>query len=336
MRAVVYSEPGPSSVLRVEERPDPTAGPGEVVVRLERAGVNPTDWKFRAQTMRGFEEVVPGQDGAGTVEAIGDGVSRVTPGDRVWLTVAQHERPYGTAAELTVQSEARVARLPDDADADLGASLGVPAVTAHRALTAGEVTRLAPGALDGATVLVAGGAGAVGNAAIQLARWSGATVVTTVSSEEKAALARAAGAHHVVNYRTDDVVTAVRDVAPDGVDQVVEVSLVDNVAADVELLRVHGTVAYYADTGGADAAIPVRASFAKNLRLQGLILYTLAPDLLAAAQEDVTAAVAAGALRAGEDAGLPLHHYPLAEAAAAHDAVEQGTVGKVLLDLTTP
>ncbi len=331
MRAVVYSEPGPSSVLRVEELPDPTPGAGEVVVRLERAGVNPTDWKFRSQTMRGFGEVVPGQDGAGTVEAVGEGVGSVAPGDRVWLTVAQHERPHGTAAELTVQSEARVARLPDDADADLGASLGVPAVTAHRALTAGDVTRLGPGALDGATVLVAGGAGAVGNAAIQLARWAGATVVSTVSSEEKAALARAAGAHHVVNYRTDDVVTSVRDVAPDGVDQVVEVSLVDNVAADVELLRTHGTLAYYADAGGAEAALPVRASFAKNLRLQGLILYTLAPGLMAAAQEDVTAAVAAGALRVGEDAGLALHHYPLAEAAAAHDAVEQGTVGKVLL-----
>lgn len=334
MRAVVYREPGPSSVLQVADLPDPEPGPGDVLVRLERAGVNPTDWKFRANAMRGFEQVVPGQDGAGTVAAVGDGVDGLAVGDRVWLVLAQHERPVGTAAELTVQPAARVVRLPDGADADLGASLGVPAVTAHRALTAGDdVTRLAPGAFAGATVLVAGGAGAVGNAAIQLGRWAGATVVTTVSSEEKAALATAAGAHHVVNYRTDDVVTAVRDLAPDGVDLVVEVSLVDNVAADVDLLRNHGTLAYYADTGGAEAAVPVRASFAKNLRLQGLILYTLAPHLVEAATEDVTAAVAAGALRVGEDAGLPLHHFPLADAAAAHDAVEAGAVGKVLLDV---
>ncbi len=193
MRAIVYSETGPSSVLRWEERPDPAPGPGEVLVRLARAGVNPTDWKFRAGAMRGFDEVVPGQDGAGTVEAVGDGVEHVAPGDRVWLVLAQHERPGGTAAELTVQPAARVVPLPGAADLDLGASLGVPAVTAHRALTAGEVTRLGPGALDGTTVLVAGGAGAVGNAAVQLARWSGATVVTTVSSPEKGGLASAAG-----------------------------------------------------------------------------------------------------------------------------------------------
>ena len=334
MRAVVYSEPGPSSVLRVEERPDPAPGPGEVLVRVERAGVNPTDWKFRSQTMRGFDEVVPGQDGAGTVEAVGDGVESVRPGDRVWLVLAQHERPFGTAAELTVQPAARVVPLPENADADLGASLGVPAVTAHRALTAGDgVSRLAPGAFAGATVLVAGGAGAVGNAAVQLARWAGASVVTTVSSDEKGALARAAGAHHVVNYRTEDVVAAVREVAPDGVDLVVEVSLAANVAVDLEVLRNHGTISFYADNGGAEAAVPVRPSFAKNARLQGLILYTLGPDLLAVAAQDVNAAVAAGGLRIGEDAGIALHHFPLAEAAAAHDAVERGTVGKVLLDL---
>ena len=184
-------------------------------------------------------------------------------------------------------------------------------------------------------VLVAGGAGAVGNAAIQLARWAGASVVATVSSEEKAALARAAGAHHVVDYTggTDATVAAIREAAPDGVDLVVEVSLAANVAVDVSVLRTHGTIAYYADNGGAEAVVPVRPTFAKNLRLQGVLLYTLDPSLLAAAAEDVTAAVEAGALRVGEDAGLPLHHYPLEQAADAHAAVEGGAVGKVLLDV---
>ncbi len=335
MRAVVYSQTGPSSVLSLVERPDPVAGPGEVLVRVVRAGVNPTDWKFRAQMMTGHDEVVPGQDGAGVVEAVGDGVTHVAPGDRVWLYLAQYGRPYGTAADLTVQPAARVVPLPAEADFDLGASLGVPAVTAHRALTSSDdVSRLGPGALAGRTVLVAGGAGAVGNAAIQLAVWSGAQVITTVSGPEKAALATAAGAHHVLNYRTDDVVARVAEIAPGGVDLVVEVAPADNLALDLEVVRNHGTIAYYANNGGDSAELPLRASFAKNLHLQGVLLYTLDPDLLAAAAEDVNTAVAAGALRVGAEAGVPLHHHPLADTAAAHDAVEAGAVGKVLIDLS--
>ena len=335
MRAVVYSQTGPSSVLSVEERPLPEPGPGEVRVRVVRAGVNPTDWKFRANAMNGpWDQVVPGQDAAGVVDAVGEGVDGFAVGDRVWTILAQWARPGGTAAEHTVLPTACVVPLPDGASYDLGASLGVPAVTAHRALTAGEdATRLGPGALEGRTVLVAGGAGAVGNAAIQLAVWSGATVVTTISSDEKADLARAAGAHHVVNYRTEDAAARIKEIVPQGVDLVVEVALAENLALDVEVLRNRGTLAYYADNGGAEAALPVRASFAKNLRLQGLLLYTLGEDLLAAAAEDVTAAVAAGALRVGDDVGVPLHHYPLEETAAAHDAVEAGAVGKVLIDV---
>lgn len=333
MRAVVYSETGPSSVLSLVERPDPTAGPGEVLVRVVRAGVNPTDWKYRTVMKTGPEEVVPGQDGAGVVEAVGAGVDHVAVGDRVWLLLAQHGRAYGAAAELTVQPADHVVVLPDHADFDLGASLGVPAVTAHRALTAGSVHRLGPGTLHGSVVLVAGGAGAVGNAAIQLAVWSGATVVTTVSSPEKAALATAAGAHHVIDYRTEDVAARVREVAPDGVQVIVEVAPAQNLGLDLDVVANHGTIAYYANNGGDEATLPLRPSFAKNVRLQGVLLYTLAPDLLAAATLDVTAAVAAGALRVGEDVGLPLHHYPLADLAAAHDAVEGGVVGKVLVDV---
>ncbi len=335
MRAVVYSETGPSSVLSLAEREAPTPGPGEVLIRIVRAGVNPTDWKFRVGAMGGlqYDEVVPGQDGAGVVEAIGDGVDHVAPGDRVWLVLAQFGRAVGTATELTVQPARCVVPLPDAASYDLGASLGVPAVTAHRALTSGTVTRLAPEALSGQVVLVAGGAGAVGNAAIQLAVWAGATVVTTVSGEEKAALARAAGAHHVVNYRTEDVVAAVREVAPQGVDLVVEVAPADNLPLDLEVVRNHGTIAFYANNGGDEASMAVRPAFAKNVRLQGVLLYFLDADLLVAATQDVNAAVVAGALRVGEEAGVPLHHYPLAETAAAHDAVEGGAVGKVLLDL---
>ncbi|WP_137295692.1 NADPH:quinone reductase [Nocardioides dongxiaopingii] len=333
MRAVTYSETGPSSVLGVVERDDPTPGPGEVLVRVVRAGVNPTDWKFRAVMKSIPGEVVPGQDGAGTVEALGEGVENLQVGDRVWLYLAQHGRAVGTAAELTVQPAEHVVPLPDGASFDLGASLGVPAVTAHRALTVSGVDRLAPGALAGHTVLVAGGAGAVGNAAIQLAVWAGATVVTTVSGPEKAALAAAAGAHHVVNYRTEDVAARVREIAPDGVDTVVEVAPAANFALDVEVAAQHGTVAFYADNGGEEATLPLRPGFAKNLRIQGILLYTVRPEHLRAAAEDVTAAVVAGALRVGEEVGVPLHHFPLEETAAAHDAVEGGAVGKVLIDV---
>ena len=336
MRAIVYSETGPSSVLRLVDRDLPEPGPGELRVRLLRAGVNPTDWKARAggtYAALPYAEITPGQDGAGVVDAVGEGVVGFSVEDRVWLLLAQHGRPYGTAAEHVVVPADNAVHLPVGASYDLGASLGVPAVTAHRALTSGDVGRLEPGALRGQTVLVAGGAGAVGNAAIQLARWAGATVLSTVSSDEKAALAVAAGAHQTVNYRIGDPAAEIRALAPDGVDLVVEVAPATNNDLDREVLRVHGTIAIYANNGGDELTLPVRATFSKNLRYQFILLYQLAPDLLRAAAEDISAAVEAGALQVGAQAGVPLHHYRLEEAGAAHDAVEQGAVGKVLIDL---
>jgi NADPH2:quinone reductase len=232
MRAIVYSEPGPSSVLHLAERPVPEPGPGQVRVRVVRAGVNPTDWKTRAGTARAmaFPEVTPGQDGAGVVDAVGPGAGGpgaggLAPGQRVWLYLGQHGTPYGTAAEYCVLDARRAVplpeSLPDDVAFDLGACLGVPAITAHRALTSSTAaTRLGPGTLAGRLVLVHGGAGAVGNAAIQLAAWSVATVISTVSSDAKAALATAAGAHQVVNYRTGDAAAAIRRLAPDVVGKV--------------------------------------------------------------------------------------------------------------------
>lgn len=337
MRAVVYTESGDSSVLEVVERPVPEPGRGEVRIRVVRAGVNPTDWKFRAGGMGelAFPEIVPGQDGAGIVAAVGPGVTDLAVGDRVWTMLAQHTRPGGTAQEHVVLPTANVTVLPDAASYDLGASLGVPAVTAHRALTTSEdgPDRLAPGALDGMTVLVSGGAGAVGNAAIQLARWAGATVISTVSSPEKAALAAAAGAHHTVDYREADVVAAVHEVAKDGVDLVVEVAPAQNLRSDVRLIRPRGTIAIYANNGGDEVTLSVRETFSTNARFQWVLLYTVGQEALRAAAEDITAAVADGALGVGEEHGLPLHHYPLAEAAQAHAAVEGGAVGKVLLDV---
>ncbi|WP_127792535.1 NADPH:quinone reductase [Agromyces sp. LHK192] len=337
MRAITYSQTGPSSVLGLIERDLPEPGPGEVRVRVVVSGVNPTDWKARAGGSGPipFAEVVPNQDGSGVVDAVGDGVTDLAVGDRVWVYLAAFQRPTGTAQDYTVLPRERVVALPDAAGFDVGASLGVPAMTAHRALTVheGGPTRLAPGALDGRVVLIAGGAGAVGHAAIQLARWAGATVITTVSSPEKAALATAAGAHHVVDYREEDAAAAIRAIAPDGVDQVVEVSPGRNADLNAQVLANHGSVSIYSTDGGGQVTLDVAHHFVRNVRYQFLLLYTVGDEALAAAAEDVSRALEDGALPVGEDAGLPLTRFPLERTADAHDAVEAATVGKVLIDV---
>jgi NADPH2:quinone reductase len=315
-------------------------GPGEVRVRVVVSGVNPTDWKSRLGSGDGaappFPEVTPNQDGAGVVDALGEGVLDLAVGDRVWVYLAGHQRPTGTAQEYTNLPVSRVVRLPTETSFDIGASLGVPAMTAHRALTVSEdgPDRLHPGALAGKVVLVAGGAGAVGHAAIQLARWAGATVTTTVSGAAKAALAAAAGADHVINYRDVDAATAIKKVAPDGVDLVVEVAISANSQLNIDVVKPRASVASYANDRGGEFTLDVRQNMIKNLRYQFVLLYTVGDAALTAAVEDITLALVDGALPVGENAGLPLHRFPLAKTAAAHQAVQDGAVGKVLVDVS--
>ncbi|MFD0493297.1 zinc-binding dehydrogenase [Streptomyces rhizosphaericus] len=230
----------------------------------------------------------------------------------------------------------RAVELPGEAGFDVGASLGVPALTAHRALTVAEdgPRRLGPGALDGKVVLAAGGAGAVGHAVIQLARWAGATVITTISGPEKARLATAAGAHHVINYREGDPAAEIREIAPDGVDIVAEVALGANLALDLAVLRTRGTISTYGNDGGKPVELDVMRNMVLNTRFQFVVLYTVGSEPLAAAVEDVAAAVRDGALPVGEEHGLPLVRFPLDRTADAHRAVESGAVGKVLVDVT--
>jgi len=343
MRAIVYNRTGTPDVLELVEREVPEPGPGEVRVRVAVSGVNPTDWKSRAGSGPGqalpYPEVTPNQDGAGTIDALGDAVGELYPrlrvGDRVWTYLSQYQRTTGTAQEFVVLPGDRVVILPDGVSFDVGASLGVPAMTAHRALTLAEggPSRLSAGALEGRTVLVAGGAGAVGHAAIQLARWAGATVITTVSSDDKATLARAAGAQHVVNYRTSDAAAEIRAKAPDGVNIVVEVAPGPNAALNLAVLANHGAVAVYANNGGDEVTLPIRDHFARNICYQFLLLYTVGADALAVAAEDITLALRDGVLAVGEEAGLPLVRFPLAQTGEAHAAVEDGAVGKVLIDV---
>jgi NADPH:quinone reductase len=343
VKAIVCKVTGDSGVLNLTDRPIPEPGPGEVRVKVAVSGVNPTDWKARRGAKPGeplaFPEAVPNQDGSGVIDAVGSGVDGSRAGQRVWLWEAAWGRAGGTAQEYLTLPARQAVPLPGAASFELGASLGIPALTAHRCLTVadGGPERLGPRALSGRVVLVAGGAGAVGHAAIQLARWSGAQVVTTVSSEEKERLARAAGADHVVNYRAQDAAAQIRDAAGaahDGVDIIVEVSPAVNAALDAEVIAPSGTVAAYATDGGRGATLPVWRLMRANVRYQFVLVYTVPQQAKEYAVSDVAAAVSEGALPVGEAAGLPLIRFPLDRTADAHDAVQNSAVGKVLIDVS--
>ena len=239
MRAVWYEENGDASVLQVGEMPDPQPGPGEVRVRVVTSGVNPSDWKRRQGTTARIDHprVIPNQDGGGIIDMVGDGVPASRIGERVWLYQSQFGRAFGTAAEYTVQPSSRAIRMPDNVDFALAAGLGVPALTAHRCV-------FADGPLDGKTVLVPGGAGAVGNMALQMARLGGAErIISTVSGDAKAEIARQAGAQHTVNYRTEDTAARILEITNgEGVDLIVEVDYSGNFAgqsADHQARRQH-------------------------------------------------------------------------------------------------
>jgi NADPH2:quinone reductase len=338
VRSFVYEQTGGPEVLHEVESAVPQPGPGEVRVAIHRSGVNPTDWKSRQGSGEGRPvdpPQVPNQDGAGIVEAVGTGVDAGLVGQRVWVWEAARDRPRGgTAQQQTVLPVRHVVPLPDQASFDLGASIGIPFMTAHRCLTVtdGGPHRLHAGALEGRTVLVAGGAGAVGNAAIQLAHWADASVITTVSSPGKAQLAVAAGADHVLDYTRQDVVAEVRRIVPGGVHTVVEVSPTQNASIDAQILAPDGSVSVYADDG-TDVSIPIRTSMLVNTRWQFVLIYTAPARAKTHAVDDVAAAVSAGAIRNGEAAGLPLHHFAFSDTRAAHRAVQDGAVGKVLIDV---
>ena len=320
MRAAIYRQTGDSSVLSVEEIPTPEPGPGEVRVRITHSGVNPTDWKTRSGMTGGapLEPQVPHQDGAGVIDAVGEGVGVDRVGQRVWLYLAAFQNRWGTAAQYSVVPAERAVPLPDAASGELGASLGVPAVTAAHCL-GGD-----PDRLSGTTVLVTGGAGAVGHYAIELAKHAGARVVTTVSSPEKAELARDAGADLVVDYRQPGFVEEVERFSPT-VDRVVEVALGANLDLDLTVSRPGSEIVTYA-TESADPVLPTRRLMAANVTIRYVLLYGAPRQELADAVRWVDRAVRDSALSL-----LPLHRFPLDEVAAAQDAVEHGAVGKVLV-----
>jgi NADPH:quinone reductase len=326
MKAIWYERTGAApDVLTFGEMPTPQAGPGEVRVRLQASGVNPADAGRRAGRSRAMEfpRVIPNSDGAGIVDQVGDGVTRLQIGQRVWLYNGQRNgRAFGTAAEYIALTEHLVTPLPDDLSFAAGATLGIPCMTAWCAL-------FGDGPVAGQSVLVTGGAGAVGHYAVQLAKWGGARVIATVSSMLKAEQARLAGADLVIDYKNEDVIAAtLAFTGGRGVDRVIEVDFGGNIATTLKLMAINSTIAVYATNGNRNPVVPMRELMEKCIALRTLVLFALPPALLAAAQSDISKWLAER---------KRLHNiaaqFPLSETAQAHVAVEKGDkLGTIIVD----
>ena len=324
MKAVWYERNGAADVLQVGDMPDPEPGPGEVRVRVVSSGINPSDWKRRQGTVRPIEfpRVIPHQDGAGVIDRVGEGVPAARIGQRVWLYEAQMRRAFGSAAEYTVQPAHHAVPLPANTSFTEGACLGVPAMTAHRCL-------FADGPVEGRTVLVPGGAGAVGHYAIQLAKLNGAQVIATVSSQQKADIALKAGADHVINYRTEDSAERILEITEgSGVDHIVEVDFAGNFKVTQEILRDNSVVAVYAAGEAPQPSVPLEFK-ASNINVRLVLVYDMPEAAKQAAVEDITTLVGHGRL-----SHLLGPHFPLEAAAEAHKTVEGGAIGNVTLDVT--
>ncbi|XXT14741.1 NADPH:quinone reductase [Sorangium sp. So ce429] len=316
MNAAWYEKQGPArEVLIIGEMPDPEPGPGEVRLRVAASGINPGDLKKRQDAFgigMPYPRVIPHSDGAGTIDSVGEHVSTSRIGERVWCYGAQSYRPFGTAAEYVVVPSAQAVPLPDGVSFEQGACLGIPGITAHRAVhVAGPVA--------GRPVLVQGGAGAVGCCAVGLARQAGARVIATVRSEADVPVAARAGAHEVVRMdglSTEAVVDQIRALAPDGVDHVVEVAFDANIGVDEGLLKVGGSLATYA-TGNATPAIPFWQLLFKNIQVFFLGSDDFQPEAKAEAADALNAMLRTGWPGFGVD-----RRFPLAEIADAHEHLE--------------
>jgi NADPH2:quinone reductase len=329
MKAAWYERQGsPSSVLTVGEMTTPEVGPGEVRIHVAASGINPGDVKKREDTFgvgMPHPRVIPHSDGAGVIDRVGEGVSADRIGERAWCFGAQSYRPFGTAAEYVVVPAEQAIPLPSRVSFEQGACLGIPGITAHRAVHAA-------GPVEGRVVLVQGGAGAVGQCAVALARQAGAIVIATVRSGRDAAVALRAGAHHVLETSgliPEEIVKQARAHAPDGVDHIVEVAFHPNIRVDEPLLGLGGSIAAYATTGDPSPTIPFWPLVFKNIRL----FFLGSDDFPAEAKQ-----AAARALNETLEGGWPGFEiearFPLESIAQAHEAIEERKVsGRVVLNL---
>ena len=327
MIAAWYEKKGPArEVLRVGELPDPEPGPGEVRIRVAASAVNPTDTKsrsgFSGATMQ-FPRVVPHQDGAGVIDRVGPGVPEGRAGERVWIWEAQWQRPFGTAAQLTVVPQERAVPLPAGVSFEEGACLGIPAITAHACLSG-------DGGVAGKTVLVAGGAGAVGFYALQLARLEGARTIVTVGSPEQERLVRGAGVEDVLDRRAPGLAERIVELTKGrGVDRIVEVAFGANLPLDAKVLAASGAISTFSSDAEPEPKLPFRAFLLKNATVRFVLVYLLSPEAHQAAARDLTAHLAAGRLKHSI-----ARRFPLGEIAAAHQAMEAGHLnGKIIVEL---
>jgi NADPH:quinone reductase len=326
MKAIWYERNGPAGeVLQLGELETPAPASGEVLVRLAAAGVNPIDVKrrkgARGQTIND-PLVVPGFDGAGLIERVGEGVEPGRSGERVWVYEGQWQKPRGTAAEFVTVPAARAVPLPPGISFAEGACLGIPALTAHRAV-------FADGPVEGQTVLVTGGAGAVGAYAIQFAKLGGARVLTTVSSDAKSEIAADAGADYVFNYKAENVVRRIADLpGGGGVDRIVEVEVGGNLEQSLAVLKPNGVIAGYASDAVMEPKVPFYSLAYKSLTMRFILVFLMPEAAKRQATADITRWLEQGALR-----HYIARRFPLAETAAAHERVETGAIGNVVLDI---
>lgn len=325
MLAAWYDRTGPAAeVLTVGELADPEPGPGEVRVRVHAAGLNPRDVKRRegaGDRVMTDPRVIPGDDGAGVIDRVGPGADASRLGERVWVHFANYLRSFGTMAEYVVVPQERAVPLPAQASFDQGACLGIPALTAHRAL-------FADGPIAGQIVLVTGGAGAVGHYAIEIARHAGARVIATASTDAKREAARAAGAEHVIDYRRPDAARLVLDASGGhGVDRVVDVALGHNLPLTSAVLAVNGTNASYSSQSQPEPPLPFYPLMRLGASLRLISVFTTPEPALQAATAEITDLLARGALTHPIAA-----RYPLTASPAAHEMLERGGAeGKVLV-----
>jgi NADPH:quinone reductase-like Zn-dependent oxidoreductase len=327
MRAAWFESFGPAAdVLKVGELDTPAAGPGEVLVKLATSGVNPSDVKKRAGSFGNLLDeglVIPNSDGAGVIEAVGDGVDLKRVGERVWVYQAQFARRFGTAAEYVALDSERAPRLPAETDFAVGACLGIPVMTAHRVV-------FADGDVAGQTVLITGGAGRVGYYAIQWASQAGATVIATASNESDARACRSAGAAHVVNHRDEELASAVLDAAGGRlIDRVVDLEFGANLQTSVEVLRVGGVIATYGSVQEPQPTLPFFDMMYKDLTVHFVIVYAMPEQAKLHAIADIDRALRRGSLH-----HRVAHSLPLEEIARANEIIEEGTCrGSVILTL---
>jgi NADPH:quinone reductase-like Zn-dependent oxidoreductase len=327
MRAAWFAGFGAArDVLKVGEMATPTARAGEVLVRLQTSGVNPSDVKKRAGSFPGLLDggpVIPNSDGAGVIEAVGKGISENRVGQRVWLYQAQYGRRFGTAAQYIAIDSKRAPVLPDRAGFDVGACLGIPVMTAHRCV-------FADGDVADRTILITGGAGRVGNYAVQWASQAGATVIATASNDDDAQSCESAGAHHIVNHRdkqlADAILTATKGRL---VDRVVDVEFGANLPVSVDVLRIGGTIATYASTQVSEPKLPFFKMMYKDLTVRMVIVYAMPEAAKEQAILDIEEALTASRLQHRIAEVLPLD-----EIAAANERIENGNVrGAIILSI---